>query len=76
MNSDADCVVKPIKQLIELSLGEVTHFQLGTRALNKQLQQQQLLFYTSTCVNQHLQLRTEGFWWRNVYCLHALADGN
>jgi len=32
--------------------------------------------YRSTCVSQHLQLRTGGFCWWKVYCSHALADGN
>jgi len=43
MNSDADCVVKPIKQLIQLSLGEVADFLLRTGALDKQLQYQQII---------------------------------
>lgn len=38
MNSDADGVVKPIKQLIEQSLGKVTCFQLRPRTLDKQLE--------------------------------------
>jgi len=32
--------------------------------------------YRSTCVSCHLQLRTGGFCWCKVFCLHALADGN
>jgi len=51
MNSDADCVVKAIKQLIQLSLGEVTDFKLRTRALDKQLQYSQIpreMFNSST----------------------------
>ena len=37
MNSDTDRVVKPIKQLIKLSLGEITRFQFQARTLDKQL---------------------------------------
>jgi len=48
MNPDTNRVVKLIKQLIQLSLGEVTDFQLGTRALDKQLQNSQIACHIST----------------------------
>jgi len=31
--------------------------------------------YNTTCIRQHLQLRSGGFCWSEVYCPHALADG-
>ena len=32
--------------------------------------------YRSTCISWHLQLRTGGFCWCKVLCLHALGNGN